>query len=301
MDVLSDLLRVFHLKAHVFLHSQFYGAWRVDTSGEQKATFHLVTRGVCWLHLPSKDVPIPLRAGDLVVFPHDAVHTITHSQDTPDLQLELNQPNEEGQASGRAATSLICGYFELDHFSWNPLHEDLPEVLIVQNDLAEGAALIETVTRFITFEIENNLPGEKIAIDRLSEILFIYIVRAHMKSSQFTDGYIKALADPKLGKVLQSIHSDPGYSWTVDKLSKLAAMSRSSFSEKFLLLVKKTPMQYVTNWRMQRAHQEFYEKKNSTAQVAHQFGYQSEASFSKAFKKHFGYGPGAARRKGIES
>ena len=108
MDVLSDILQTFRLKASVFLHANFCGNWAVDTSGEKKAAFHMIARGACWLHIPDKNIPIALRSGDLVVFPHDALHTISNSEIPPPADFPRNQPSDENQAGPSA--SLICGY-----------------------------------------------------------------------------------------------------------------------------------------------------------------------------------------------
>ncbi|MFC1314481.1 MAG: AraC family transcriptional regulator [gamma proteobacterium symbiont of Ctena orbiculata] len=115
MDVLSEILQSLHLKASVFLHACFRGDWAVDTSGQRRATFHLVANGGCWLHMPDREEPIALAGDDLIVFPHDAQHTISNSQlpiaeDFPRNQL----PDESSTGPG---VTLICGYFDFDRDS----------------------------------------------------------------------------------------------------------------------------------------------------------------------------------------
>ncbi len=294
MDLLSEILHTLHLKASVFLHACFRGEWAVDTSGEHRATFHMVARGGCWLHMPGASEPIPLAGGDLVVFPHDAAHRISNSQQPPDDSVPLNQLPDSNQTG--PGVTLICGYFDFDRHSWNPLIEALPETILMRDEDSSSLPLSDTIGHILMYEVESAEMGGNLVIDKLSEILFIHIIRYHLsKSTQ--NGFISALADSKLGKALQKIHQQPGSAWTVDSLAKVAGMSRSAFSMRFRQKLCMAPMQYLTRWRMTLANDRFLYTAESVAQVAAQSGYESEAAFSKAFKKHFGYGPGAARRK----
>ncbi len=294
MDVISNILRTFKLKAHVFLHSNFYGAWAVDTSGTLKSSFHMVSRGAAWLHLPDRKQPVALRSGDLVVFPHDATHAISNTITPPDEKTVFNQPGEETE--GSPPTGLICGYFEFQRHDWNPLLNALPEVMVIKGEDAANTALMNTVMQSIVIETESQQVGGDVVIDKLSEVLFIHIIRNHMLTNSSSCGYLAALADRQISTAIVSIHELPGEAWSVESLARKAGMSRSVFSNKFHQLVQMTPMQYVTCWRMQQAHDWFANSGKSVAQVAESVGYQSEASFSKAFKKHFSYGPGAARK-----
>lgn len=294
MDVLSDILRTLHLRAEVFLHACFRGDWAVDSSGEKRATFHMVARGGCWLHMSDGREPVPLASGDLVVFPHDAEHTLCNSESLPDEDFPRNQLPEP-EATG-PAVNLICGYFEFERHSWNPLMASLPEAMVIRNEASANVPLMDTLGRFLYYEVENDQMGSSLLIDKLSEILFIHVIRSHMVQSR-ERGFIAALADTQIGKTLSRIHESPADAWSVEILAKEAGMSRSAFAERFSRLVEMTPMQYLTHWRMTQANEAFLSTEQSVAQVAESCGYQSEAAFAKAFKKHFGYGPGRARRR----
>lgn len=295
MDVLSDLLRSLRLNAHVFLHAEFRGTWAVDSSGQAKATFHMIARGSCWLHSPGRQAPIALRGGDLVVFPHDALHTISNSETPPAPALPRNQPSKDRDEG--PATSLICGYFEFERHSWNPLLNTLPDMIVIKGEDAANTALMDTLIRFIIFETESSHPGGDVVIDKLAEVLFIHVIRTYMQIKKTSAGYIAALIDKQIGKVLVQLHANPGHPWSVEGLAQQAGMSRAAFAERFHRLVNMTPMQYVACWRMQRAHEKLTTSNESVAQIAAQLGYQAEASFRKVFKKHFGFGPGVARKK----
>jgi len=294
MDVLSDILRTLHLRAEVFLHACFRGDWAVDTSGERRATFHMVASGGCWLHMDDLPEPIALTGGDIIVFPHDAAHTLSNSESTPADDFPRNQvPALETQGP---AVILICGYFDFDRHSWNPLLESLPQVLVIRNEDALKIPLMETLGRFLTYEVESTQAGSNLLIDKLSEILFIHVIRSYMEKNK-EKGFIAALADKHIGNALSKIHEKPSENWSVESLAQAVGMSRSAFAERFSRLVEMTPMSYLTHWRMTQAYEIFLTSEQSVAQVAEQCGYQSEVAFAKAFKKHFGFGPGQARKE----
>lgn len=295
MDTLSTLLRSFALRASVFFHSSYCGAWTLDTSGEHKATFHVIARGACWLHLPNKTEAIALQGGDLVVFPHDAQHVISSS-----LQFPGDQP--AGQAvtpvsNDGPSTALICGYFEFDQSAWNPLLDALPEVIVIKGDEVSHTALMDSLIRFIVYETDSEQMGMGLVIDRLCDVLFIHIVRTCIKREQYQEGFLAALADVNLSKLLNFIHEQPEKTWTVQSMAKLAGMSRSAFAHRFHQLVGLTPIQYLTYWRMQHGYNLVTETKQSMLSIAEQCGYQSEIAFSKAFKRRYRKGPGAIRRE----
>jgi len=294
MDVLSDILKTLRLRAEVYLHACYRGDWALDSSGEHLATFHMVATGGCWLHMTDGREPIALGGGDLVVFPHDAEHTLSNSEHPPSDDFPRNQmPDPEVSGPG---ANIICGYFEFERHSWNPLIAALPEVIVIQSEVSTRVPLMDTLGRFLYYEVEMGQQGSSLLVDKLSEVLFIHVVRSHMETCK-DQGFIAALADEQIGNALGRIHEQPGKAWNVETLAKAAGMSRSAFAERFSRLAQMSPMQYLTHWRMTQANEKFLNTDQSVAQVAEQYGYQSEVSFAKAFKKYFGYGPGTARRQ----
>lgn len=259
----------------------------------------MIARGTAWLHLPGNYAPVALRSGDVVVFPHDALHTISNSEIPPPPEQPRNQPALPEDAGPR--TSLICGYFEFERHHWNPLLNALPEVLVIKSEETANTALMDDIIRNIIYETETEGAGSDVVIDKLSEVLFIHVVRSFMQQQSTSQGFIAALADRQISMAIAALHAKPGTPWSVESLANEATMSRSAFADRFSKLVGMTPMQYVTCWRMQLAHEQFSTTAASVAQVSEQFGYQSEATFAKAFKWHFGFGPGVVRKKRIDS
>jgi AraC-like DNA-binding protein len=149
--------------------------------------------------------------------------------------------------------------------------------------------------RFITSEAASRQPGAGPIIARLSDILFIQAVRAYA-SKVSTTGWFAAAADPQIGEALRHIHGQPQNTWTVERLAALAGMSRSAFAARFASLVGESPLRYLTRWRLHKAIEMLQAGQMTTAEIAFQVGYESEAAFSKAFKRWHGHGPGAIRR-----
>lgn len=294
MDVLSDLLRLLRLRASVFFHASVCGAWSVDSSGENKATFHLIARGACWLHLPERD-PLPLRGGDLVVFPRDAVHVISSSPERAELPPHSGLVSAGGDGP---STSLVCGYFEFETPLANPILASLPDVVHIRSEETGNAGWLDLLMRFIAAETESGEAGSDVLVDRLADVLFIQVLRTYLREHPGAAGILAALSDRKIARALQSLHDRPGSGWTVEALADRAGMSRAAFAKRFQELMGMAPMAYVAHWRMQRAYEKLYLGGQSVAAIAEQSGYQSEAAFRKAFKQHMGYGPGAVRRRG---
>lgn len=279
----------------MFLHSSFCESWAVDISSAfNTATFHVVAGGNCWLHLPDRPDPAALKAGDLVICPRNSPHVVSNDAQFPDDSVPRNTPaSDELDLDGRS-TALICGYFEFSQQRWNPLLDALPDHVIIPTHRESGSGL-DSLIDYMVFETKLGNPGSDAVIDRLSDVLFIQAVRAHLDQQQERSGYLAALVDPKLGRSLAAFHAAIGEDWSVQKLADSAGMSRSAYADAFTSLVGMTPMQYVTGWRMQFAFDQLLTTTESIAQIAENCGYMSESSFSKAFKKQFDKGPGAVR------
>jgi len=285
------MLKTLRLDASIFLHSTFCREWVIDIGAIDVATFHLISHGNCWLHLPHAK-PIALNENDLLVLPHNAPHLVSPSPEAPKDETPRNTPAE--QVSGPSAT-LICGTVTFSQSYWNPLVEALPEYVILSNEEYRDSTLGKAVEALIN-ECERNESGSEVVIDRLADILFIEVLRSYVDRSH-GNSFLMAMSDPRIGRALTSFHSEPGKSWSVQDLADEAAMSRSAFAEKFLSLVGTSPMNYVTRWRMQYAHSRVTETTDSIGEIAESCAYQNEESFAKAFRKEFGMSPAGVRRR----
>ena len=169
----------------------------------------------------------------------------------------------------------------------------------ISRESQEATPWLETTIRFLAYEACRRKQGFDIAIERLVDVLFVQIIRAWQELQPSGEGgWLGALRDQSVGTALSLIHQSPQESWTVESLGRAVGLSRSGFAARFQTLVGVPPLQYLTQWRMQMAANLLHrEHKLSIGQVAHQVGYDSEASFNRAFKRTYEMTPGSWRRQ----
>jgi thiosulfate/3-mercaptopyruvate sulfurtransferase len=295
MDVLSDMLNTLRLNATIFLHASFCRSWVVDIGAlDISGSFHVVSRGKCWLHLPA-ETPISLNPGDLIFLPRNAPHLLCESAEPPREETPRNEPAE--QVSG-PSTTLICGRVDFSEDYWNPLLEALPEYIILPTSESENTTLGRTIAALI-FEAEERPSASDVVLDRLADILFIEVVRQYV-AQQHDSSFLAAVADSKLSRALIEFHADPGKNWSVQSLADVACMSRSAFADRFQQLTNIAPMHYVIRWRMQHGYHLLMTGNLPIGHIAETCGYQSEESFSKAIRKEFARSPRELRLRKIK-
>ena len=201
---------------------------------------------------------------------------------------------------GGAPTTIISGWFRFGQTSVKPLKRLLPELILVKADQAQTLALHATL-QLLASEMAEPAPGSEVMVNRLADILFIQCVRAHIASSSETckSGWLRAIFDPKIGAALKAMHEKVENPWTVETLAAAAGMSRSAFALRFKELLGETPLEYLTNWRMYKATGLLQEDDRKLFEVAKSVGYDSDAAFSKAFKRVLGVAPREYRRSAI--
>jgi AraC-like DNA-binding protein len=197
-----------------------------------------------------------------------------------------------------ALSSLMIGCFTLDAHQQNPFMSSLPGIIHLKSQHVQAEPGLEATMRLLVSEISGNGPGGDVLVARLSDAIFVQIVRAYIaqiKQCTETPGWLKALTDPQIGAALNLIHEKPEAPWTVATLADSVNMSRTSFATRFSALVKETPIDYLTSWRMQKAVALMRDEEASVENIGATVGYTSRAAFAKAFKKQFGRSPGEYR------
>jgi AraC-like DNA-binding protein len=303
-DALSDILQSVRLSGGVYFRCEFTAPWGMEIPANPDAEFHVVVRGQCWLTRPGQKEAIPLLAGDVAVFLDGSRHRLL---DTPhgkalsperiigDQNLANFGPVVHG--GGGTPVTILCGYFRFSRDSAHPLLAALPDFMHIRGaQSAEADAIISLMQR----ETLHAAPGTEAVVDRLSEVLFIQILRAHIQQSEDVAGMLAALRDRKICAALGCMHRYPEKRWTLESLARELGMSRSAFAARFSALVGQAPMEYLTAWRIERARRMLRDTRLSTAAIAEKVGYGSEAAFGKAFKRWVGSGPGAYRRRAAE-
>lgn len=325
MDVLSEVLSAVRLSGSVFFDVSASAPWVAEAPpsaeiaaavapGAQHAIeYHVVTRGDCWITLLGAEpfAPVRLSEGDIAVIPHGEPHAVSS---TPGLRAEPNlsihRRPEDGEAlpfalntgnggghGGLGDAHLICGFFACDLRPFNPLLGALPRLLRVGREEAGGAdGLLDQFVRLASAEAGKSLAGRQSILNRLSELMFVEAIRLHMsKLPGDNRGWLAGLRDPLVGRALALLHARPAWNWSLEQMAEECGASRTALSERFAHLVGLAPIQYLTRWRMQLAARQLTETNAKIVSVAEAVGYESEAAFSRAFKKYSGQSPGEWR------
>jgi len=314
MDALSDVLRAVRLSGAVFFDVSASPPWvaeappghtivdRIFPGADHLMSYHVVTHGSCWGGLIG-EAPTQLLPGDIIVFPHGDAHVVSsgpNMRGAPDMTLY--QPPAAGRhpftiAMGSAAgdqVHIVCGFLGCDTRPFNPLLSALPRVMH-QRARTEGP--LASFVQLAVSESRSPRVGAEAVLGRLSELLFVDVVRHYIETlpEKRTD-WLAGLRDPHVGRALTALHGDPSRDWTIEALAREAGLSRSAFAERFTAFAGHPPMQYLASWRMQIAAHMLLSGAEGVAAVAARVGYESEAAFSRAFKKILGVPPGEWRR-----
>jgi AraC-like DNA-binding protein len=268
------------------------------------AAFHFVAEGAAWLRGAAR-IPLCLKPGDFVLIPHGRGHVLSDPRDgeAPLIDtLSFQKIGENGallrHGGAGARTVLVCGGVRFEDPAANPLLDLMPEVLHIRSAADPHEQLFRQMLDAMGSEALAPRPGGATVMTRLADILVIHAIRSWLERSvEARTGWLGALRDPRIGRAVVLIHRQPESPWTVASLAGTVHMSRSVFSERFTALVGVPPLLYLTRWRMHLATRWLRDERASLAQVANRLGYESEPSFSRAFKRHIGVAPGAVRRK----
>ena len=192
---------------------------------------------------------------------------------------------------------MICGFLGLDARPFNPLLASLPRVLRVPAGVFGADSWVKTFMQTVMAESRTKRPGGEAVLERMSEVLFVEVLRRHADSLPAEQtGWLAGMRDPAVGRALSMLHAKPSEPWTMELLSEGAGLSRSSLHERFVHFIGQPPMQYLTQWRMQLASGLLRDTNAKLIDVALDVGYESEAAFSRAFKRVAGVSPGAWRK-----
>jgi AraC-like DNA-binding protein len=327
-DTLSDVLRAVRLRGAVFYYIEGAAPWVAEAPRapeiipaimpgvEHMIEFHALLEGSCWAALAG-ETPIRLEAGDLVLFPQGDAHVISSAPGMrgpgmdpgfffaprpPQLPYALSMKGAEITTArldggGRERATVACGFLGLDARPFNPLIAALPRVLHVPGHALGAESWIAVFLRAVVAESNQRRPGGEAVLQRMSELLFVEVLRRFADSlPPGQTGWLAALRDPAVGRALALLHDRPAEPWTLERLCEEAGLSRSSLHERFVHLTGQPPMQYLAQWRMQVAAGLLRDTGAKVVDVALQVGYDSEAAFSRAFKRVVGASPGAWRQ-----
>jgi len=299
MDFLSDILNTINLTSSVYFEKRFYGNWGMSMDKSPFGQFHCVTRGSCTLKINSKDEIILLSTGDVVMFPFGHAHLIADSAECNIVNgknvYEAHLAKQDIFTQGDEKTTLICGHFEFEKNFPHPLIKSLPDMILIRSDNHASNIMIDIVKE-ISLENSQKSPGYQSVIHKLAEILFIKVLRHYAIVSNQKIEFLKVFNDKGISEVLNKLHNKPDHDWNLDLLAKISGNSRTSFINKFKKITGLTPIQYLTNWRLLKARNMIKSTDIPLSNVGREVGYNSEVSFSRAFKRQFNTTPGRIRK-----
>jgi AraC-like DNA-binding protein len=306
VDPLGEALHFLNMSGVFYTRSEFTAPWALALPAFPNCLmFHVVTSGRCWLEVEGGD-PHLLQPGGLALVPHGEGHRLLSEPGVPAAKL-FDLPREQiseryeilRHGQGGATASLICGTVRFDHPAAHQLVRLLPKLICIEAWQSPQMEWIQSTLRLMATEARVLRPGGETIITRLADILVIQTIRSWMAEDPLAQtGWLGALQDKQIGYAILLIQRDPARVWTVASLADEVAMSRSAFAARFKELVGESPMQYITRWRMNVALTWLKKEDVSLGELANRLGYQSEAAFSRAFKRFIGVSPGAARRNG---
>jgi AraC-like DNA-binding protein len=314
MDALSETLRVVRLVGAIFINARFTAPWcyqspRADSAApllepgaERVVIFHLVTEGECYCELGDA-APLRLSAGDAIVFPQGDTHRMGSAPGlVPAAGNRLDvvfsrRPRLLSHGGGGATTRLVCGYLACDARLARLVLNGLPPVVKVNVRGSNAGVWLEASVRYALAEARSPRPGGNAVLAKLSEVLFIEVLRLYMnEQGEGRTGWLAGVGDRIVGAALAALHKRPAHAWTLDELARTAGSSRSVLAERFVRLVGSAPMQYLTQWRMLLAANLLCRSNAPLANIAEDVGYQTDTAFSRAFRREFGAPPAAWRR-----
>lgn len=318
MDALSHILKSVRLASAVYLNAEFTAPWCIRgecglpsvrerlAGAEHVAFFHFLTEGACKVRLAGSGQVLEAKAGDVLLFPQEGKHLMGSHLHLAPMEGEASvvaQPGAEPSlyhmrhGGGGSPTRFVCGYLALDRGMFRSLFQSLPPVLHIPLGDAASSALLRELLRAAVRESAAQGPGSGSTLAKLADLLFVEALRRYVELLPPGDkGWVAGMRDLRVGRALALLHGQPHRPWTVHLLAREVAVSRSALAKRFTSLVGESPMQYLIRWRLTLAAQWLRAGREPVLSIAERSGYESEATFSRAFKRAFGLPPGSWRR-----
>ncbi|MBZ0091794.1 MAG: AraC family transcriptional regulator [Sulfuricellaceae bacterium] len=301
MDPIEDIITAMRVESALYARLEAKAPWGIAFASGPHVRFGIVVRGHCWMSADGLPQPIALSGGDCFIVRADARFILQDETASPLLSCEAIFA---GRTSGTIVfggdgmlTDIVSGRFAFDASAGEPLMSLLPPVLHIRVD-HDRSRLLQATLHLIAIETAEQALGTNLVVARLADVLFVQAVRAWCASDGCrTTGWLAALADRHLGAAVRAMHADVARRWTVESLAAEAGLSRSAFASRFRAVVGDTPLGYLTRWRIYRAKAMLRQSDLGIMEIAARVGYETDAAFSRVFKRTEGMAPGKYRRQ----
>jgi AraC-like DNA-binding protein len=304
VDPLGQALHFLRMTGVMYCRSELTAPWALEMPAfDDCLMFHIVTVGLCRLEVAGCEDRV-LQPGEFALVPHGAGHRLTSEPGVPAAKL-FDLPREQvsdryeilRHGGGGAPTTIVCGAVRFDDPAAARLVTLLPKLIGVNAWNSPELEWMQSTLRLMAVEAREMRPGGETIVTRLADILVIQAIRSWIsKDPAAQTGWLGALQDKQIGRALALVHRDPAKPWTVESLASEVAMSRSAFAARFTSVVGEPAMHYVARWRMNVALTWLKQEDAPLGELAGRLGYESEAAFSRTFKRLIGCSPGAVRR-----
>ena len=317
-DPISDVLRTVRLTGASFFECAAVTPWVAETmpreailpkilpGGDHLIAYHMIVEGECFAGIIGEE-PLLIKTGEIIVFTNGDPHVLSSSPGMRDEPADTSILERVGDpdmpfrlsygGNGPMSVKFICGFLACDAQPFNPLLGNLPAVIKVGRHPDVNGGALDLLIQLAVRESTDRRSGGATVLAKLSELMFIEVVRRHLDAlSDVDSGWLAGLRDPMIGKALSALHGRSAYDWNLELLARHVGASRSALAERFTRIVGMPPMHYLARWRMQIASSLLSRGNLNMASIAEQVGYSSEQAFSRAFRKVVGTPPSAARR-----
>ena len=318
MDALSEALRSVHVTGAIFYHAECTAPWGfcvpplekvahiLAPGTERLVSYHLLTEGSAFVRFDETEVAIT--AGDILIIPRGNGHTVSNGSPTTFVDSgdtlrrfltgELRTMRIGG---GGETTRFVCGYFGCERHADRLFLAGLPLMIRINLRGDPAGKWLESSVQHLVAEVESGRPGGQILLSKMAEALFIETLRRYMNDLPPEEaGWLAGARDPVVGAALAAFHRQPEHHWTLEELAAEGASSRSVLAERFVRLLGEPPLTYLARWRLHLAARLLQRTRRTVLDVASTVGYESEASFNRAFKREFGVPPGQYRRTAVD-
>lgn len=297
-DPFSDILKLTQAQSLMTGGFSASGRWAIRFPAPDKIKFFAIVKGHCWVSLEGEPDPARFETGDVGLL---SAHRWTIVSSEPGVEpldaMELfsGSGRSTAQIGDGSEFAYIGGHVLLDPVSGPLLLNALPPWIHIGAS-APQAPVFRWLLDQLLEERAALQPGGQLASAQLSQLLFIQILRAHLKdSAPLAAGWLRAVGDPRIAPALRLMHDEPARGWHLEDLAKACAMSRTTFATHFKAVAGVAPLTYLTEWRMRLAERALHEDDTPVAVLAQTLGYASESAFSTAFKRVTGRSPTAYR------